>query len=638
MKNKITMYILIAISTFLINDLINAQVYQDWVQRYKRSEFGSEIAKSVAADADGNVYVTGESYYGIGGDYVTIKYNSSGIQQWVQIYNGTGNNADLAISVAADGLGNVYVTGASMNLSANFDIVTIKYNSSGVEQWVKRYDGPDNSSEFPTSMILDISGNVYITGRWTYGGSISDYLTIKYSTSGDELWVQRLAGGSLYNIANSISVDGMSNVYVTGRRDYSGSDADYTTIKYNSSGAEEWVRIYTTPGGQTDIAKFILTDISGNVYVTGQSATSGIYETDFTTIKYNSSGAEQWVRRYNESSADSPSGMAADHLGNVYITGKVLNGNDLNYATIKYNPSGVELWVRNYEEIINEDDEATCIAVSEFGNVYVSGFSIGDGTFYDFATIKYNTDGVQQWVARFNAIGNSFDAVKSIAIDGLENVYVTGVSYDAKSGNTFTTIKYSQDSVLSVELSSFTSSVNNNNITLNWVTASETNNSGFDIELRDVRSETQDVWNKIGFVNGNGTVSSPNNYEFTDRNLASGKYNYRLKQIDFNGNYEYYNLNDEIVIGVPVKYSLEQNYPNPFNPVTNLEFGISNLEFVSLKVYDAMGKEVATLVNEIKPAGRYEIKFDGSNLSSGVYFYKIEAGSFSAVKRMILLK
>jgi len=121
------------------------------------------------------------------------------------------------------------------------------------------------------------------------------------------------------------------------------------------------------------------------------------------------------------------------------------------------------------------------------------------------------------------------------------------------------------------------------------------NNSGFEIERRDVRSETQNVWNKISFINGHGTTASPNNYEFTDRNLSSGKYNYRLKQIYFNGNYEYYDLSDEVVIGVPDKFELSQNYPDPFNPSTNLEFGISDLEFVSLKVYDIEEKKLQFL-------------------------------------------
>ena len=139
---------------------------------------------------------------------------------------------------------------------------------------------------------------------------------------------------------------------------------------------------------------------------------------------------------------------------------------------------------------------------------------------------------------------------------------------------TNTTVTRVAETILPVELSSFISNVNNNNVNLNWTTASETNNSGFDIERRDARSETQEVWNKIGFVNGNGTVSSPNNYEFTDRNLTSGNYNYRLKQIDFNGNYEYYNLSDEVVIGVPEKFELSQNFPNPYNPNTTISYSI----------------------------------------------------------------
>lgn len=194
------------------------------------------------------------------------------------------------------------------------------------------------------------------------------------------------------------------------------------------------------------------------------------------------------------------------------------------------------------------------------------------------------------------------------------------------------------DNPTPVEIAAFVSVVIDNNVILKWTTVTETNNSGFEVERRDVIGETQDVWKNIAFINGSGTTTSPNNYEFTDRNLSSGKYNYRLKQIDFNGNYEYYDLNDEVVIGIPDKFSLSQNYPNPFNPVTKLEFGISDMEFVSLKVYDIAGKEVMTLVNETKPAGRYMVIFDGSNLGSGVYYYKIEAGNFSAVKRMILLK
>ncbi len=194
------------------------------------------------------------------------------------------------------------------------------------------------------------------------------------------------------------------------------------------------------------------------------------------------------------------------------------------------------------------------------------------------------------------------------------------------------------DFPLPVELSSFTSSVDKINVTLNWTTSSESNNSGFDIERSDVKGQTSDEWIGIGFIEGNGTSNSLHNYSFSDKNLNSGKYKYRLKQIDFNGNFTYFNLSNEVVIGVPEKYSLSQNYPNPFNPVTRLGFGISNPGSVSLKVYDILGNEIKTLVNEIKPSGYYNIEFNGSDLSSGIYFYTLEAGSFRETKRMLLVK
>ncbi|MBS1516472.1 MAG: T9SS type A sorting domain-containing protein [Bacteroidetes bacterium] len=186
---------------------------------------------------------------------------------------------------------------------------------------------------------------------------------------------------------------------------------------------------------------------------------------------------------------------------------------------------------------------------------------------------------------------------------------------------------------LPVELSSFTSSVNKRDVTLNWSTVAEINNSGFDIER-----SSNGIWTKAGFVSGNGTSGSVNNYSYTDKNLNSGNYNYRLKQIDFNGNFEYYNLSNEVNIGIPAGFSLSQNYPNPFNPSTTINFDIPEDGKVSLKMYDMSGKEVSTLVNEIKTAGYYSVSFNASNLSSGIYFYELNSGNFNSVKKMMLVK
>lgn len=196
--------------------------------------------------------------------------------------------------------------------------------------------------------------------------------------------------------------------------------------------------------------------------------------------------------------------------------------------------------------------------------------------------------------------------------------------------------------VLPVELTSFTSAVNGRNVTLNWSTSSEINNSGFAIE----RSSSNDTWINAGFVNGNGTANIQNNYSFTDNSLKTGSYKYRLRQIDFNGSFEFHNLTGEVVIGVPSEFSLSQNYPNPFNPSTTINFDVPSDASVKLSLYDVQGKLVRILTTESKPAGYYSVTFNASDLPSGTYFYRIEAnslnsvssGDFSATKRLMLIK
>ena len=188
-----------------------------------------------------------------------------------------------------------------------------------------------------------------------------------------------------------------------------------------------------------------------------------------------------------------------------------------------------------------------------------------------------------------------------------------------------------------VELTSFTSSVNENNVTLNWQTATETNNQGFQIERRETKDERSEEWENIVFVNGNGTTTGPQTYSYKDENLSAGKYQYRLKQIDFDGTFEYSNIVD-VEILPPAKFSLEQNYPNPFNPSTKISWQSPVNGHQTLKIYDVLGNEVAILVNEYRTVGKYEAEFNASNLSSGIYYYKITAGEFIQTRKMILLK
>jgi hypothetical protein len=174
------------------------------------------------------------------------------------------------------------------------------------------------------------------------------------------------------------------------------------------------------------------------------------------------------------------------------------------------------------------------------------------------------------------------------------------------------------------------------NVRLKWVTESEVNNSGFDIERST--DNTGKVWTKVGKVKGSGTKITPTNYSYDDNKLNAGKYKYRIKQIDFNGVNNYFYLENEVEIIAPKKPYLSQNYPNPFNPITKIDYQIHKDGIVKLVIYDVIGREIVKLVNEMKIAGYYTALFNSVNLSSGIYFYKLEMDGFKDIKRMLLIK
>ncbi len=211
-------------------------------------------------------------------------------------------------------------------------------------------------------------------------------------------------------------------------------------------------------------------------------------------------------------------------------------------------------------------------------------------------------------------------------------------------------LKMEYDNIVPVELTSFTASIlqNEKAVQLNWTTATETNNSGFEIQrgpslIPSQREGTLQTplwgdWGAIGFVPGFGTTTEPKSYSFTDENVSTGTYKYRLKQIDFDGSFTYSNEIEVQVDFTPKDFVLYQNYPNPFNPSTVISYQLPVTGNVTLKVYDILGKEVVVLVNQKQEPGIYEIIFNADNLSAGVYFYQLKADGFINTKKLILLK
>jgi hypothetical protein len=277
---------------------------------------------------------------------------------------------------------------------------------------------------------------------------------------------------------------------------------------------------------------------------------------------------------------------------------------------------------------------ATAIEFDSEGNLWIGTESFT----FEAEIIKY--DGAN-WTT-YNTSNSQMPAtnmITDLAFDSFGNLWIGTIDAGL--------LIFNENGIVPVELISFSANVEMNNVSLNWVTSTETNNRGFEIQKRapslsPPKGETLGNWEKIGFVEGKGTTTERQTYSFTDENLSAGKYQYRLKQIDFDGTFEYSSI-VEVEINQPLEFSLEQNYPNPFNPTTKIKYTIPQDERretknVRLIVYDVLGNEVAILVNEEQQPGIYEVEFNGSNLSSGVYFYSLTAGSFKAAKKLILTK
>ena len=253
--------------------------------------------------------------------------------------------------------------------------------------WVRRYNGPVNGWDYASAIAVDGSGNVYVTGTSPDSVTSDDYATIKYYPNGDTTWVRRYNGpGNMHDYACDIAIDGSGNVYVTGQSwgGFPGTWNDYATIKYYSNGDTAWVRRYNGPRNDNDMAYAIAVDGSGAVYVTGgtfQKVVGGVLRYDYATIKYNANGDTVWARTYNGPGDidDRACAIAVDGSGNIYVTGRSVGyGTSYDYATIKYYPNGDTAWVRRYNGSGETKDEAHAVAVDASGNVYVRGYRLGE--------------------------------------------------------------------------------------------------------------------------------------------------------------------------------------------------------------------------------------------------------------------
>ena len=421
-----------------LTPITQANVIEDWVKRYDNGD--EDYAVNIAVDPTGNIFVTGNSDDSITEDDITtIKYDADGTELWVRRYDHIGDDTTDVKNMVLDEVGNIYVTGKSRDAIGDSDFVTIKYDTEGTELWNSRFDSGYYDS--PAAMDIDTEGNVYLTGRVNRNlATMSDYVTVKYDDAGNEVWSIYYDYMGCDEDSNDIEVDSMGNVYITG---YSSNCivgyTPSTTIKYDTDGNELWI----SHSNFDHDAIAIALDTMNNIYVTGEgdSESSGTY---CTTIKYDVDGNEDWVQRYRYSEGwlCTPTDIALDIEGNIYVSATSKYPDTGHYTTIKYDAEGTELWVRDYGQ--GGINIATAMALDDGGNVYITGASKDTLTNYDYCTVKYNPEGEELWIHYYDHVGEQ-DAPMALVVDSIGHVFVTGGSEDDElTGVDYATIKYTQ--------------------------------------------------------------------------------------------------------------------------------------------------------------------------------------------------
>ncbi|MBV6479370.1 MAG: hypothetical protein HGGPFJEG_02141 [Ignavibacteria bacterium] len=422
-----------------------------WTREYNGPSSSSDQLSDLVTDAGSNVYVSGKSSgSGTGLDFAVVKYDAAGNQQWVSRFTGAGTSEENPFAMSVDLAGNVFLTGYSNTFSPYYDFLTVKFNSSGVQQWFKYYNGVENFFDKAVDVLNDAEGNSYVTGNSVKSSDgTSDLILIKYNPSGDVLWTKTYDGpGGQDDIPIKLIKNNMGNVLVLGDS-YSFffnplcGTSDYLILNYNQDASLNWESRYDGAGTGIDIPVSLVNDNSGNSYATGYSFDK-VANYDMATVKYNSSGAPLWAARYDGNSGiDKSADVAVDNSGNVFTCGTsqgASSGNDI--VTIKYNPDGTENWVQRYNGSSNGDDYAAGIFVDASGNVYTGGYRDSSGTGKDFILIKYNSSGVIQWKAFYNGPGNADDIMTAMISDAAGNIFVTGSSIGAGTLEDVAVVKF----------------------------------------------------------------------------------------------------------------------------------------------------------------------------------------------------
>ena len=510
-----------------------------------------------------------------------------------------------------------------------FSFMTSQINFGQVYlQWVDRYNFNNNfSPNYGYNINHDTHGNIYVTG--VSSGNLQgrlDMILLSFSESGNLNWLKRFADTitppslNNWNAGSSILFDGSYNIFIGGSRIWN----------YTSTGELIW-NVFTPYN--KGFAK-IFFDKNYGILSSTEFANNS-----FLIRKYSYSGDSLWEKRFKPEGTIAArwKDAAKDNEDNI-ITAGYMNkpgiGDEYDFMTVKYSSNGNYIWANRFDQGI--DNLCYAMTVDDSNNVYVTGNT--QNANYDMVTIKYSHDGSLIWQKIFN--GGSGDTGYDIEVDKNDNVYVAGragglgltlTKYD-KNGNEIW-FRNRPDNALGNYPVLRLDRENNPYVAFFLVTPQGGETCA--IEKYDTAGNSK--WHAKYSVDSTTSLQKINDF-FIDSTFsiyATGRSNNKVMTLKYVQIPTAVNETTDLLVK---NFYLSQNYPNPFNPTTNLGFGISELGFISLKVYDSQGKEVATLVNENKEPGYYNLQFDGSKLSSGVYYYRLESKGLSQTKRMMLLK
>ncbi|MBP9882093.1 MAG: SBBP repeat-containing protein [Chitinophagales bacterium] len=426
---------------------------ETWRTTYDRG-FGNDRGQDVTSDGSGNYFITGRSENADDYDAVTIKYNATGVAQWTKFFNKV--DKDYGNHIKVNSLGDVFVIGQSdvdnSGGTTNYDFLTIKYNSAGVQQWAQTFGNTALNDEDPNELHIDASGNVFVTGKSDANALAAivanNYLTLKYNATGVLQWSVYFNGTATNSddIAEGMVFDASGNFYVAGGGQNTATQKDATVVKYSAAtGVASWTKNYNGKGDFSDKVQAMITDAANNIFITGY-VYSPEQRKDLFTAKINSTGATVWYKTYDFSQSDDEGkAIALDTSGNIYVCGNSIgNGTSDDYITIKYDALGNTVWAARYN-FAGEADVATSIGVNASnGNVFVTGYSDGDisstSTNYDITTVKYSSIGNESAVIRHNGTGNGIDKAVKIIVNG-NSSYVTGSSWNGTNYDVVT-LKY----------------------------------------------------------------------------------------------------------------------------------------------------------------------------------------------------